>query len=76
ELNYVLEKAGVRMVFAARRYKDSDYRTMLIEASKQRGVRLDKVIYFGSSEWYEHMHSEIDDLSEYTSQLKPDDPIN
>lgn len=70
------EEAGVRMVFAARRYKDSDYRTILIEASKQRGVRLDKVIYFGSSEWYGCMHSEIDDLSEYTSQLKPDDSIN
>lgn len=76
ELNYVLEKAGVRMVFAARRYKDSDYRTMLIEASKQRGVHLDKVIYFGSSEWYEYMHGEIDDLSERTAELHPDDPIN
>lgn len=29
ELNYVLEKSGVKIVFAARRYKDSDYRTML-----------------------------------------------
>mgnify|MGYP002738636724 CR=1 FL=1 len=76
ELNYVLEKAGVRCVFAARRYKDSDYRTMLIEASKQRGVKLDKVIYFGSADWYERMHGDIDDLSEYTADLHPDDPIN
>lgn len=76
ELNYVLEKAGVRCVFAARRYKDSDYRSMLIEASKQRGVKLDKVIYFGSADWYERMHGDIDDLSEYTADLHPDDPIN
>lgn len=76
ELNYVLEKAGVRCVFAARRYKDSDYRTMLLEASKQRGVKLDKVIYFGSADWYERMHGEIDDLSEYTADLHCDDPIN
>ena len=76
ELNYVLEKAGVRCVFAARRFKDSDYRTMLIEASKQRGVNLDKVIYFGSADWYERMHGEIDDLSEYTADLHCDDPIN
>ena len=76
ELNYVLEKAGVRCVFAARRYKDSDYRTMLLEASKQCGVKLDKVIYFGSADWYERMHGEIDDLSEYTADLHCDDPIN
>ena len=76
ELNYVLEKAGVRCVFAARRYKDSDYRTMLLEASKQRGVKLDKVIYFGSADWYERMHGDIDDLSEYVAEVKPEDPIN
>ncbi|MFD5868022.1 AMP-binding protein [Corynebacterium sp. NPDC060344] len=76
ELNYVLEKAGVRCVFAARRYKDSDYRTMLIEASKQRGVKLDKVIYFGSADWYERMHGDIDDLSEYVAEVRPEDPIN
>ena len=76
ELNYVLEKAGVRCVFAARRFKDSDYRTMLIEASKQRGVNLDKVIYFGSADWYERMHGDIDDLSEYVAEVKPEDPIN
>ena len=76
ELNYVLEKAGVRCVFAARRFKDSDYRTMLIEASKQRGVNLDKVIYFGSADWYERMHGDIDDLSEYTADVHPEDPIN
>ena len=66
----------MRCVFAARRYKDSDYRTMLLEASKQRGVKLDKVIYFGSADWYERMHGEIDDLSEYTADLHCDDPIN
>src|SRR5699024_9246070 len=76
ELNYVLEKAGVRCVFAARRFKDSDYRTMLIEASKQRGVNLDKVIYFGSTDWYERMHGDIADLSEYVAEVKPEDPIN
>ena len=76
ELNYVLEKAGVEMVFAARRFKDSDYRTMLIEASKQRGVRLKKVIYFGSADWYDVMHGEIDDLSEHVAAVDAEDPIN
>ena len=63
ELNYVLEKSGVKMVFAARRYKDSDYRTMLNEAAMQRGSQLQRVIYFGSPDWYDAMHGEIDDLS-------------
>ena len=76
ELNYVLEKAGVEMVFAARRFKDSDYRTMLIEASKQRGVRLKKVIYFGSADWYDVMHGEIEDLSEHVAAVDAEDPIN
>lgn len=76
ELNYVLEKAGVKMVFAAQRFKDSDYRTMLNEAAKQRGTQLQRVIYFGSSDWYDAMHGEIDDLSEHTADLDADDPIN
>lgn len=76
ELNYVLEKSGVKMVFAARRYKDSDYRTMLNEAAKQRGSQLQRVIYFGSPDWYDAMHGEIDDLSAHTAELRPDDPIN
>ncbi|AGS33624.1 acyl-CoA synthetase [Corynebacterium maris DSM 45190] len=76
ELNYVLEKAGVKMVFAAQRFKDSDYRTMLNEAAKQRGSQLNRVIYFGSPDWYDAMHGEIDDLSDYTADLHPDDPVN
>lgn len=76
ELNYVLEKAGVKLVFAARRFKDSEYRTMLNEARKQRGSKLQEVIYFGSSEWYDAMHGEIDDLSEYIAEVKNTDPIN
>ena len=76
ELNYVLEKTGVKMVFAARRFKDSDYRTMLTEAAKQRGINLQRVIYFGSPDWYDAMHGEIDDLSDYTADLHPDDPVN
>ncbi|MEX3505173.1 AMP-binding protein [Corynebacterium sp. LK2510] len=76
ELNYVLEKSGTKVVFAAPRFKDSDYRSMLNEARKQRGVKVETVIYFGSTEWYDAMHGEIDDLSEYTSELDKDDPIN
>lgn len=76
ELNYALEKTGVKMVFAAQRFKDSDYRTMLTEAAKQRGSQLQRVIYFGSTDWYDAMHGEIDDLSAYTADLDPDDPVN
>ncbi|AKK02659.1 AMP-binding protein [Corynebacterium epidermidicanis] len=76
ELNYVLEKAGVKLVFAARRFKDSEYRTMLNEARKQRGSQLKEVIYFGGSEWYDAMHGQIDDLSEYVAEVKNTDPIN
>ncbi|WIM68394.1 AMP-binding protein [Corynebacterium breve] len=76
ELNYVLAKAGVKMVFAAQRFKDSDYRTMLNEARKQRGVNLERIIYFGSTEWYDAMHGDIDDLSEHTKDLHNDDPVN
>lgn len=76
ELNYVLEKAGVKMVFAAQRFKDSDYRTMLNEAAKQRGNQLERVIYFGSTDWYDAMHGEIDDISEHLADLDADDPVN
>ncbi|MEJ5919186.1 AMP-binding protein [Corynebacterium sp. H78] len=76
ELNYVLEKVGVKGVFAARRYKDSDYRTMLLEASKQRGINLSDVVYFGSERWNELLDGGIDDLSAHTADLDPDDPIN
>lgn len=76
ELNYVLEKSGVKMVFAARRYKDSDYRTMLNEAAKQRGSQLDRVIYFGSADWYDAMHCDIDDISEHIAEVDANDPIN
>lgn len=76
ELNYVLNKAGVKMIFAAQRFKDSEYRSMLNEARKQRGVQLKNIIYFGSSDWYDAIHGEIDDLTEYTQDLTADDPVN
>ena len=76
ELNYVLEKAGVSLVFAARRYKDSDYRSMLNEARKQRGTMLQDVVYFGSEQWDEAIDGAIDDLSAITATLSPHDPVN
>ncbi|MCT1613165.1 AMP-binding protein [Corynebacterium sanguinis] len=76
ELNYVLEKSGTKVVFAAPRFKDSDYRSMLNEARKQRGVNVEHVIYFGSADWFDAMHGEIDDLSAHTSELDADDAIN
>ncbi|MCG7439635.1 AMP-binding protein [Corynebacterium freneyi] len=80
ELNYVLEKAGVTCVFAARRYKDSDYRTMLIEASKQRGVDLREVIYFGSEQWKEILGRDVNgdrsDLDAAIAEVEATDPVN
>ena len=80
ELNYVLEKAGVTCVFAARRYKDSDYRTMLIEASKQRGVDLREVIYFGSEQWKEILGRDVNgdraDLDAAIADVEATDPVN
>ncbi|WKS27496.1 AMP-binding protein [Corynebacterium propinquum] len=76
ELNYVLGKAGVKLVFAARRYKDSEYRSMLNEARKQRGVELQDIVYFGSDVWDEWLGAEIHDLRAVTDSLDPEDPIN
>ncbi len=76
ELNYVLAKAGVKGIFAARRYKDSDYRTMLNEARKQRGVNVEDVFYFGSTEWFDFVHGDVGDLSEYVAGVDPDDAVN
>ncbi|WP_293768557.1 AMP-binding protein [uncultured Corynebacterium sp.] len=76
ELNYVLDKSGCRMVFAARRYKDSEYRTMLNEARKQRTIPLEDVCYFGSDEWFEYIESPIEDLSEVVAGLDNNDPVN
>ncbi|MCQ9330362.1 AMP-binding protein [Corynebacterium phoceense] len=76
ELNYVLEKSGTRMVFAARRYKDSDYRSMLNDARKQRGTQVEDVIYFGGDEWFSFIEGPVDDLSQYTAGLSNTDVVN
>lgn len=76
ELNYVLEKVGVRCVFAARRYKDSDYRSMLTEARKQRGVELEEIVYFGSPEWFDKVHHDVDDLSAAIAEVDHHDAAN
>ncbi|WP_205618292.1 AMP-binding protein [Corynebacterium sputi] len=76
ELNYVLEKVGVRCVFAARRYKDSDYRSMLTEARKQRGVELEEIVYFGLPEWFDKVHHDVDDLSAAIAEVDHHDAAN
>ena len=76
ELNYVLDKANVKLVFAPPRFKDSDYRSMLNEARKQRTIEVEEVVYFGSPEWFEMTHGDIEDLSEVAAEVQKDDPVN
>ena len=79
ELEYALNHAGIRMVFALSAFRSSDYTAMLDEVAP-RSEHLDHVVFFGSDKWADllkrgqRISPEI--LRERQATLSPDDPIN
>ncbi|QDQ96881.1 AMP-binding protein [Tomitella fengzijianii] len=80
ELEYALGQSGIKTVFAAESFKDSDYRAMLDEVAP-RCPALADVVYLGSARWAELADRPLDDaaearLAEAAAQLDRNDPIN
>src|SRR5574337_99549 len=79
EAEYVLNQAGVRLLFASTAFKSSDYRAMVAEMGP-RCSRLRQVVYFDDGSWTELLASGRSLpggwLEEVTARLSPHDPIN
>ncbi|GAA5056927.1 AMP-binding protein [Nocardia callitridis] len=77
ELEYVLGQAGVRMLIAAERFKNSDYAAMIAQ-TRPNCPALEQVVLLGSPEW-ERLTTAVvngDRLAGLAAQLSVDDPIN
>jgi fatty-acyl-CoA synthase len=76
ELTYVMNQAGIRALFSAGRFKDSNYRAMVgtVEHTFDQNYR--ETIFFGSERWEELANSAIGDLNTVRETLDPHDPIN
>jgi fatty-acyl-CoA synthase len=79
ELEYVLNQAGVRLLFAATTFKTSDYAAMIDEV-RPRCAALERVVLLESADWSVlATGSAAGDrarLTEAQADLSPDDPIN
>ncbi|WP_426707603.1 AMP-binding protein [Corynebacterium auriscanis] len=76
ELNYVMNQAGIKALFSAGRFKDSNYRAMVSAAEHEFDNNYREVIYFGSERWNELSNHAIIDLNAVREDLDPHDPIN
>ncbi|MGP5658664.1 AMP-binding protein [Corynebacterium falsenii] len=76
ELNYVMNQAGIRALFSAGRFKDSNYRKMIHTTEHEFDNNFKEVIFFGSERWNELSNHAIVDLNPVRDQLDPHDPIN
>jgi fatty-acyl-CoA synthase len=79
EIEYALNQSECRLLFAAQRYKTSNY-VALVDAVQPNVPLLELVVFFGSDRWNELMtfagNVEIDALREREAALQFDDPIN
>jgi len=79
ELAYVLRQAGIRTLFAAVRFKTSDYRAMVDEV-RAECAHLREVYYVGTPDWAALLSTastvDGDALAEREATLSFDDPIN
>jgi fatty-acyl-CoA synthase len=79
ELAYVLRQAGIRTLFAAERFKTSDYRAMVDEV-RPESPELREVFFIGTSDWSDLLSqsSTVDSetLAAREGTLSFDDPIN
>ncbi len=79
ELEYVLKQSGISTLVAAPRFKTSDYAAMIAEV-RTRCPALGSVVLLGSPKWdallADGRAADPAALTEASSQLSPDDPIN
>ena len=77
ELAYALRQSGMRLLFAAREFKSSDYRAMVSEVSPDVDTLRD-VVFFGDAAWAALASTPVDRdaLADREATLDPDDPIN
>ncbi|MGF0253913.1 AMP-binding protein [Rhodococcus erythropolis] len=79
ELEFALNHAGIRMIFALPSFRSSDYTAMLAEVAP-RAEHLDHVVLFGSDQWADLLERGSRDLPEILVErqatLSPNDPIN
>jgi fatty-acyl-CoA synthase len=79
ELEYVLNQAGIRTLIAARRFKTSDYESMIADV-RPNCAALRDVLLLDSPEWTELAErgraGDPGRLAEAAAALSADDPIN
>jgi fatty-acyl-CoA synthase len=79
EVKYVLDQAGVSLLFATQRHKTSDYRAM-VEQVRGACPKLRETVYFQDASWEQLLArgSSVDDgqLRARAAELSCDDPIN
>ncbi|MGO1526945.1 MAG: AMP-binding protein [Mycobacteriaceae bacterium] len=76
ELTYAMNQAGIRALFSAGRFKDSNYRAMVKTVEHTFDQTYRETVFFGSERWEELANSAIGDLNPVRETLDPHDPIN
>ncbi len=75
EVEYVLNQAGVSLLFASVSHKASDYRAMVGQV-RSRCPELREVVYFGHPTWEALLGRATPDARSRYAELSCDDPIN
>ncbi|MGA5356532.1 AMP-binding protein [Streptomyces purpurascens] len=75
EVEYVLNQAGVSLLFASVSHKASDYRAM-VEQVRGRCAELREVVYVGDPSWEALLGRATPDARSRYPELSCDDPIN
>lgn len=79
EVGYVLQQAGVSLLFASLRHKSSDYRAMVDEV-REKCPQLREAVYFGDPGWEAFVARGAAvpraELPRREAELSCDDPIN
>jgi fatty-acyl-CoA synthase len=76
ELTYVVNQSGIKALFSAGRFKDSNYRAMISTVEHTFDRPYQETVFFGSERWEELSGHAILDLNPVRESLDPHDPIN
>ncbi|MFD4785220.1 AMP-binding protein [Rhodococcus qingshengii] len=79
EVEFALDQAGIRMVFALPSFRSSDYAAMLADV-RPRTSALEHTVFFGTEQWASLLEQgrqiSPDALANRQATLSPNDPIN
>ncbi len=75
ELEFVVNQAGMRWVFAAPRFKDSDYESILADVGPSC-PSLERVVTFGTDGFTDLFTDDASALDAVAAALSPDDAVN